>query len=108
MTDAVRCPQCGSEQVTGSTKGFGLGKAAAGAVLAGPVGFLGGLIGSKAVRVGCLACGHQWSPVGPATVAPRDPRSDVPGWAVMLVFGLMVGMGVWAYRAITELNRLVH
>lgn len=58
--DSIKCPKCGSTQITAGNKGFGLGKAAAGAVLLGPVGLLGGVIGSKKVMVGCLKCGYRW------------------------------------------------
>jgi ribosomal protein S27E len=58
----VRCPKCGSEQVGAGNKGFGLGKAAAGLVLLGPLGLLGGVVGSKKIVVSCLNCGHQWQP----------------------------------------------
>ena len=60
----VHCPKCGSEQVAADNKGFGLGKAAAGLVLLGPLGLFGGLVGSKKIVVSCLACGHQWQPGG--------------------------------------------
>ena len=56
----IRCPSCGSNQVTAGNKGFGLGKAATGGLLLGPVGLLSGLIGSKQVVVTCLKCGKQW------------------------------------------------
>lgn len=59
---AVRCPKCSSEQFAAGTKGFGLGKAAAGGILLGPVGLLGGLFRSKKVRITCLKCGHRWFP----------------------------------------------
>ena len=59
---ALRCPKCRSDQVVGGTKGFGLGKAAAGAVLLGGVGLLGGLVGSKKVTVSCMKCGYRWQP----------------------------------------------
>jgi len=62
MAPKVKCPKCGSEQIMGGTKGFGLGKAAAGGLLLGPVGLLGGLFGSKKVKVSCLNCGKTWSP----------------------------------------------
>ena len=52
--DEVKCPKCGSTQFTAKNKGFGLGKAALGAVVLGPVGLLGGLVGSKKIRVVCL------------------------------------------------------
>lgn len=58
----VECPQCGSTQIMGQNKGFGLGKAAAGGLLLGPVGLLGGLIGSKKIMVSCLSCGYKWDP----------------------------------------------
>ena len=54
------CPKCKSTQLTASNKGFGLGKAAVGGILLGPVGLLGGLIGSKKVMITCLKCGYQW------------------------------------------------
>ena len=41
-------------------KGFGLGKAAAGGLLLGPIGLLGGVIGSGKIIVTCLKCGHKW------------------------------------------------
>ena len=56
----AKCPKCGSTSIQVVKKGFGLGKAAAGALLIGPVGLLGGAIGSnKTVRV-CLNCNHKW------------------------------------------------
>ena len=61
-TPKVKCPKCGSEQVTGGSKGFGLGKAVAGGILLGPVGLLGGMIGRKKVMVSCLNCGKRWAP----------------------------------------------
>ncbi|WP_342421878.1 hypothetical protein [Paenibacillus sp. FSL E2-0178] len=60
--EQVRCPKCRSQQFSANTKGFGLGKAVAGGVLAGPVGLLGGVIGSKTVVITCLSCGHKWEP----------------------------------------------
>jgi RNA polymerase subunit RPABC4/transcription elongation factor Spt4 len=41
---AIKCPKCGSTQLTANTKGFGVGKAAVGGLLLGPVGLLGGFI----------------------------------------------------------------
>lgn len=60
--DEIKCPECGSNQITASKKGFGLGKAAAGGLLLGPVGLLGGAIGSGKVKITCLKCGHEWKP----------------------------------------------
>ena len=56
----LKCPRCKSTQLHAGQKGFGLGKAAAGGLLLGPVGLLGGMIGSKKVMVTCLKCGFKW------------------------------------------------
>jgi tellurium resistance protein TerD len=60
--EQIKCPKCRSHQITANSKGFGLGKAVAGGLLAGPVGLLGGVIGSKTVVITCLSCGHKWEP----------------------------------------------
>ncbi len=57
---AIQCPNCRSTQITANTKGFGLGKAAVGGLALGPVGLLGGLVGSKKIVITCLKCGHNW------------------------------------------------
>ena len=59
---SVKCPKCGSEDVTAMKKGFSGGKAVAGAVLTGGVGLLAGLHGSGKIKVACLACGNEWDP----------------------------------------------
>ena len=57
----MACPRCNSTQVTAGKKGFGLGKAAIGGVLLGPVGLLAGFIGSKNMEFACLTCKERWS-----------------------------------------------
>lgn len=37
-----------------------LGKAVAGGLILGPIGLLGGTIGSGRIVVTCLKCGHKW------------------------------------------------
>ena len=54
------CPKCSSTSITDHKRGFGLGKALVGGVLTGGVGLLAGFIGSNAVTVTCLRCGHNW------------------------------------------------
>jgi DNA-directed RNA polymerase subunit RPC12/RpoP len=58
----ISCPVCTSKNFSTGQKGFGLGKAAAGAVLLGPVGLLGGLLGRKKIEFICQSCGHKWKP----------------------------------------------
>lgn len=60
QTQELKCPKCASTNLTANTKGFGLGKAAVGGVLLGPVGLLGGLVGSKKPVFICLKCGNQF------------------------------------------------
>lgn len=56
----LRCPKCGSTQISADKKGFGVGKAVVGAAVAGPIGLAAGNIGARKVRITCLKCGHQW------------------------------------------------
>lgn len=58
--EEVKCPRCGSTQISADKKGFGVGKAVVGAAMVGAVGLAAGGIGSKKVIVTCLKCGHQW------------------------------------------------
>lgn len=61
--EAVTCPKCKAKNsFAAGSKGFGLGKAAVGGLLLGPVGLLGGVIGSKKTVITCLKCGHKWAP----------------------------------------------
>ena len=58
------CPKCHSTNVTAGKKGFGIGKAALGGILLGPVGILAGFIGSKNMEFACLSCRERWSAAG--------------------------------------------
>lgn len=60
---SIICPKCKAKNAyNAGSKGFGLGKAAIGGVLIGPVGLLGGLIGSNKTVITCLKCNHKWCP----------------------------------------------
>ena len=50
------CPRCGSHSIQVLNKGFGTGKAVAGTLLLGPVGFAAGAIGSGNVQRVCANC----------------------------------------------------
>lgn len=58
-----KCPMCGEKfqwkLVDTSNKGFSVGKAAAGAILLGPVGLVGGALGKKKQAYYCGKCGFN-------------------------------------------------
>jgi stress response protein SCP2/tellurite resistance protein len=56
------CPRCHSTNVRTGEKGFGLGKAAIGGLILGPIGLLGGFIGKNQLKFNCQSCGKSWSP----------------------------------------------
>lgn len=55
------CPKCKSTSLTYNKKGFGAGKALAGAVVTGGIGLLAGFIGSRKIQATCIKCGHSWN-----------------------------------------------
>ncbi|MEH7120768.1 TerD family protein [Neobacillus vireti] len=60
--DEIMCPRCHSTNVRTGKKGFGIGKAAIGGLILGPVGLLGGFIGKNQLKFTCNHCGNAWSP----------------------------------------------
>ncbi len=52
----TKCPTCGSKNIRILPKGFSLGKSVAGAIVAGPLGVLGGLHGKNDLQVTCSNC----------------------------------------------------
>ncbi len=60
--DKIKCPKCGSEQITAGKKGFSGKKAVVGAVVTGGIGLLAGTIGSNDVILYCMKCGNKFKP----------------------------------------------
>ncbi len=61
-SENIQCNRCHSTNVRTGEKGFGIGKAAIGGLILGPVGLLGGFIGKGQLKITCNSCGYSWSP----------------------------------------------
>lgn len=61
MQGDITCPRCHSDYVTSGKKGFGIGKAAIGGLVLGPVGLLGGFLGANKMEFRCNSCQYKWS-----------------------------------------------
>lgn len=57
----AKCPLCSSTSLIAEKKGFGYGKAVAGAVLLGGIGILAGGIGANKTMIVCMNCGHKFN-----------------------------------------------
>ena len=57
---APRCPHCKAMDIHPQQKGFSLGKAAAGALVAGPVGVVAGMHGASDEVYKCNVCGKKF------------------------------------------------
>jgi predicted RNA-binding Zn-ribbon protein involved in translation (DUF1610 family) len=62
LEDRIKCPNCGSSQITAQKKGFSIGRAAAGAILTGGIGLAAGAIGKNKIIITCLNCGENFKP----------------------------------------------
>lgn len=60
--EEVKCPKCGSNQITANKKGFSTGRAIAGGLLTGNiwVAAAAGGVGMNEIQITCLSCGHTW------------------------------------------------
>lgn len=79
----IKCPVCGSTQITANKTGFSLGKALIGGVLLGGVGLLAGALGKNKITITCLNCGHQWEPCP----MPTSPDANVSSYSPTSIVG---------------------
>ena len=98
--DKLYCPNCGSSQLVANKKGFGAGKAVAGALLTGGIGLLAGFIGSGKVKVTCLKCGCKWD-AGELRTTPLPPKKESnnnnedDGCAIALGVVIVIGIVIF-------------
>ena len=58
----VRCPKCGSDQVTANQRGVKVTRSLVTGFFLGPLGWLAGVPGRRSIIITCLACGNRWKP----------------------------------------------
>ena len=78
----AKCPNCGSMNIAAGTKGFSLKKAVGGAILLGPFGLLGGMVGRKKIEFACLDCGRRWAP---RSIDYEEPREKLSAKAITAI-----------------------
>lgn len=59
-SDVIYCPHCGSDRISTKESDFSAGKAATGAILAGPIGLGAGFLGSHKANCICINCGYRF------------------------------------------------
>ncbi len=96
MEQELLCPKCGSKNLSANKKGFKVGKAIAGGIIAGGAGALiGGTAGSNKIQITCLNCGHIFKPGEGATsktdfeTKKRD-NAKTSKWAIILLAILLI------------------
>ena len=77
-TPQVKCPKCGSSQLSANKKGFSGKKAVVGGVLTGGVGLLAGTLGSNKIIITCLNCGNQFKPGSQNTSLLKSNDKNIP------------------------------
>lgn len=90
MEEKIKCPKCGSEQITANKHGYSVGKAAAGAVLTGGVGLLAGFHGSSKIDLTCMACGNVFKPATPGEMQVPVKKYSAATWAITIVVGIII------------------
>lgn len=88
MENQVKCPKCGSTQISADKKGFSGAKAVAGAVVAGPLGLVAGTHGSGQIKITCLNCGNQFKPGDRLIPVRKLGKYDVYVW--MFTFACII------------------
>ena len=83
----IRCPNCGSTQVSPVEKSYDAGLGCFGLILFGWLGLLLGLLGGGDVSLYCAHCGHRWQPPG--------TRSSGCASLLLLFFFVILFFVIW-------------
>jgi len=90
----IKCPRCGSTQLTANKKGFSGAQALGGAILTGGIGLLAGTIGSNKIKITCLACGHQFNP-GEDQEGLKRKMEAMKSPVFWIIFLALMGLFIW-------------
>lgn len=96
MDDKIKCPKCGSTQLTANKKGFSGTQAVGGAILTGGIGLLAGTIGSNKIKITCLVCGHQFRPGADLEGVKKKKQQEAENfknpffWIFIIVFWVII------------------
>ena len=91
-TPELKCPRCGSTQLTANKKGFSGKQAVGGAILTGGIGLLAGTIGSNKIKITCLACGHQFKPGGDQEGVKRKRQAEAEAMKSPVFWVFFIGI----------------
>ena len=59
--EPIRCPKCGSTQLSANKQGYKIGRAVGvGLLTFGLGGIVAGAVGAGNVHITCLKCGYKW------------------------------------------------
>jgi DNA-directed RNA polymerase subunit RPC12/RpoP len=93
-TPQIKCPKCGSTQITAGKKGFSGKKAVAGALLTGGVGLLAGTIGSNKIKITCLNCANEFKPGDKPAEKKLDASQNNSGCMLFIIIALIAGLSL--------------
>ena len=91
----LKCPKCGSTQLTADKRGFNVGKAAAGAILTGGIGLLAGMHGSSKIKITCIACGNQFNPGQDKAALQNKSKEPLPIGCILILVVLIAAFFVF-------------
>lgn len=101
MTREIKCPKCGSNQLTANKKGFSGNKAAVGGLLIGSFGLLAGTIGSNKVIITCLACGEEFGPGEDMEGLRKKRKQEAEAMrspVFWIIFVVMMLFFIWLFK----------
>lgn len=109
MDEPIKCPKCGSTQITANKKGFSGTKAATGIIIAGGIGLAAGDIGSNKIIITCLKCGHQFKPG--SQISKKQGPMTISGFTflVSIAIGIFIPIcgGSWWFLLILPILGLI-